>query len=175
MVASSTQLSRLVAAQHDFPPDFPSVEVATSTTSLLTSHPGFYGLVAEQDGRIIGSSFADMRSPIAGFGPISVDPAMHSQGIGRRLMHALLDHATMSNVAGIRLIQHAYNTRSLCLYTRLGFQVREPLSMMRGPPLKAQFAGYSVPPSHRGGFTRLQPVVSDSAWLRSKSGAIRCD
>jgi hypothetical protein len=59
-------------------------------------------------------------------------------------MRALMDHATMSNVAGIRLIQHAYNIRSLCLYTRLGFQVREPLSMMQGTPPKAQFAGYGV-------------------------------
>jgi len=133
-----------LAAQHNFPPHFPSVEVATSATSLLFNHPGFYGLVAERDGRIVGSNFADMRSPIAGVGPISVDPAMQNKGIGRRLMRALMDHATMSNVAGIRLIQHGYNNRSLCLYTRLGFQVREPLSMMQGPPLKARFAGYGV-------------------------------
>jgi predicted N-acetyltransferase YhbS len=133
-----------LADQHNFPRHFTSVEAATRATSLLTSHPGFYGLVAEQDGRIIGSNFADIRSPIAGVGPISVDPVVQNQGIGKRLMHALMDHATMSNVAGIRLIQHACNNRALCLYTRLGFQVREPLSMMQGPPLKAQFAGYSV-------------------------------
>ncbi len=59
-------------------------------------------------------------------------------------MQALMDHATTTNVTGIRLVQAAYHNRSLCLYTRLGFQVREPMSILQGPPLNAGFAGYSV-------------------------------
>lgn len=133
-----------LAEHHNFPRDFPSVEVATEIASLLTGHPRFFGLVAEQNGRILGSNFADMRSAIAGIGPISVDPNVQNQGIGRRLMQALMDHATTTNVTGIRLVQAAYHNRSLCLYTRLGFQVREPMSILQGPPLNAGFAGYSV-------------------------------
>jgi predicted N-acetyltransferase YhbS len=110
-----------LAEHHNFPRDFPSVEVATEIASLLTGHPRFFGLVAEQNGRILGSNFADMRSAIAGIGPISVDPNVQNQGIGRRLMQALMDHATTTNVTGIRLVQAAYHNRSLCLYTRLGF------------------------------------------------------
>ena len=49
------------------PPDFPSVEVATFVARMLLSHPGFYSVVAELDGRVAGSNFLDERSPIAGW------------------------------------------------------------------------------------------------------------
>jgi predicted N-acetyltransferase YhbS len=133
-----------VADHHNFPREFPSVEAATEEASILINHPDFYGLIAEQDSRILGSNFIEMRSPIAGIGPITVDPSVQNQGIGRRLMQALMDHAMRANVAGIRLSQPAYNNRTLCLYTRLGFQAREPLSMLQGAPLNIQFAGYDV-------------------------------
>ena len=133
-----------IADHHHFPREFPSVEAATEEAAILINHPDFHGLVAEQDGRILGSNFIEIRSPIAGIGPITVDPAVQNQGIGRRLMQALMDHATKANVAGIRLSQPAYNNRPLCLYTQLGFQTREPLSMLQGPPLNIRFPGYDV-------------------------------
>ena len=55
-----------VADEHNFPPDFPSVEAATDVVSMLLAHPGFYGIVAQDDDRIVGSNFADLRSSIAG-------------------------------------------------------------------------------------------------------------
>jgi GNAT superfamily N-acetyltransferase len=97
--------------------------------------------------RIVGSNFADHRSSIAGIGPISIDPAAQDQGIGRKLMQAAIDHFAASNVPGIRLVQAAYHNRSLCLYTRLGFQTREPLSVMQGPALNFKFAGHDVRPA----------------------------
>jgi hypothetical protein len=63
-----------IADQHNFPPDFPSVEVATAVVTMLLSHPGFYAVVAELDEQIVGSNFLDERSALAGIGPISVDP-----------------------------------------------------------------------------------------------------
>jgi hypothetical protein len=48
-------------------------------------------------------------------------------------MQAAIDHFAATNLSGIRLIQAAYHNRSLCLYTRLGFQTREPLSVIQGP------------------------------------------
>jgi hypothetical protein len=63
-----------LADRHNFPPDFPSVEVATGLSSMLLANPGFYAVVAEDEGLIVGSNFADQRSPIAGIGPISEDP-----------------------------------------------------------------------------------------------------
>jgi hypothetical protein len=41
----------------------------------------------------------------------------------------------------------AYHNRLLCLYTKLGFDTREMLSKMFGPPLKLKFPGYEVRPA----------------------------
>jgi predicted N-acetyltransferase YhbS len=136
-----------LADDHNFARDFPSVEVATGLISMLLATPGFYGIVAEENGRIVGSNFADHRSSIAGIGPVSIDPEAQNQGIGRKLMQAAIDHFAAANVPGIRLVQAAYHNRSLCLYTRLGFQTREPLSVMQGPALNIKFAGYDVRPA----------------------------
>jgi len=127
---------------HNFPRPYPSVEVATGILSTVLANPGFYGIVAERDGRIVGSNFADQRSTIAGIGPITVDPEVQNQGVGRSLMQTALDHFNTRNFAGIRLVQSAFNNHSLCLYTTIGFRTREPLSVMQGPALNAQFAGY---------------------------------
>lgn len=65
-----------IAAHHNFPPDFPSREVAVELLRTLLSHPRFYSVVAELDGRIVGSNFLEERSTIAGLGPITVEPSM---------------------------------------------------------------------------------------------------
>jgi predicted N-acetyltransferase YhbS len=136
-----------IAGEHNFLPDFPSVEIATGVASMLIGHAGFYGVVAEENGRILGSNFMDVRSTIAGIGPITVDPGVQNRGIGRGLMQAVMAHATDRNHAGIRLVQTAYHNRSLCLYTRLGFVTREPLSVMQGPAIGTSFSGYEVRPA----------------------------
>lgn len=125
-----------IAARHGFPPDFPSVEAATTLTSELISHPGFFGVVAERAGRVVGSNFLDERSTILGVGPVSVEPASQDRQIGRALMTAVLDRSAASGAAGLRLVQVAYHTRSISLYAKLGFEIREPLAALQGPPLK---------------------------------------
>ena len=136
-----------LADHHSFPRPYPSAEVAVGLLSQLLVNPGFYGIVAEQEGRIVGSNFVDERAAIAGIGPITVDPEVEARGIGRSLMQAVVGHLADRNVAGIRLVQAAYNNRSLCLYTTMGFQTREPLSVMQGPALEVKFAGYDVRPA----------------------------
>ena len=64
-----------IADEHNFPPDFPTPEVAVNVVGAMLAHPGFYSVVAEQGGRVVGSNFLDERCPIAGLGPITVDPA----------------------------------------------------------------------------------------------------
>jgi predicted N-acetyltransferase YhbS len=129
---------------HGFPREFPSVEITAGLLRMLLEHPGFYGVVAERAGVIIGSNFLDERSTIVGIGPISVDPAVQNQGVGRRLMQDVIDRAASRHVPGVRLCQAAYHRRSLCLYTTMGFRTREPLSVMNGPPLNRRIAGYHV-------------------------------
>jgi predicted N-acetyltransferase YhbS len=133
-----------LAARHNFPCDFPSVEVASGLMKMLLSHSHFFSIVAERDGRIVGSNFLDERSPIAGLGPISVDPDGQNRRIGRRLMEAALDRVRERGYPGVRLLQAAYHTRSLALYSTLGFQSREPIACMQGPPIDAPLAGYQV-------------------------------
>jgi hypothetical protein len=65
---------KAIAEQHRFPPAFPNSEIATQRLAGLLSHAGFYAVVAELEGRIVGSNFIDERSTIAGIGPITVDP-----------------------------------------------------------------------------------------------------
>ena len=119
-----------INAEHNFPPDFPDVDTAVGLLSMMFSHPGFYGVVAERDGTIIGSNVMDARSVIAGIGPITVDPDTQNSGVGRGLMQHMLDRAAARGAPGVRLVQAAFHNRSLSLYTKLGFDPREPLSCM---------------------------------------------
>jgi predicted N-acetyltransferase YhbS len=152
--ADATECGRIIhaafaaiAEQHNFPPDFPSAEVAAELASRVIASPGFYGVVAEEDGHILGSNFLDERSPIVGVGPITVDPAVQNHGVGRRLMQAVIERAAARQAAGIRLVQDSFHNRSLSLYTKLGFVTREPLSVMQGAPLGLRLAGYNVRPA----------------------------
>ncbi len=63
-----------ISTEHNFPPDVPSPEISVGMLTGLFSHPGFYCVVAEADGRITGSNCLDERNPIAGIGPITIDP-----------------------------------------------------------------------------------------------------
>lgn len=129
---------------HNFPPDVPSKEVGVGLITTLFSHPGIYCVVAESDGRIIGSNCLDERSAIAGIGPITVDPNAQNRGVGRKLMETVLDRVEERSFAGARLVQAAFHNRSLSLYATLGFDIREPLSVMQGPAIKKTVDGCSV-------------------------------
>src|SRR5262249_18355635 len=84
----------VINREHNFPPDLPSPDVGRHLLSSMFSHPGFFCVVAEQDGKIIGSNCMDVRDVIAGIGPITVDPGAQNVGAGRQLMLAVMDRAT---------------------------------------------------------------------------------
>jgi predicted N-acetyltransferase YhbS len=132
---------------HNFPPDIPEPGHAVGLLAMMFSHPGFYCVVAEVDGRIVGSNCLDERSAIVGVGPITIDPKAQNRGVGRELMLAVMDRARESNRPGIRLVQAAFHNRSLSLYTKLGFDAVEPLSVMQGMPLKKHMDGFEVRPA----------------------------
>jgi GNAT superfamily N-acetyltransferase len=133
--------------KHGFPCDFPGPEASTGLLTMMFSAPGFYCVVAESDGRVIGSNCLDERSIIAGVGPITVDPAIQNTGVGRALMQAVMDRAGQQRAAGIRLVQAAFHNRSLSLYTRLGFDIREPLACMQGRTTQRTVADCTVRPA----------------------------
>jgi predicted N-acetyltransferase YhbS len=137
---------KAISSEHNFPWDLPSAEIGIELLKELLVNSRFYSVVAE-DGRIVGSNFMDERGSIAGIGPITVDPTVQNHGIGRRLMLAMLDRVGERRFSGVRLVQSAYHNRSLCLYTKLGFDSREMLSKIDGEPLGIKFPGYDVRPA----------------------------
>jgi GNAT superfamily N-acetyltransferase len=135
---------KTIAEEHNFPPDFTSVESAQGVMARLLANKDIFAVVAEIDGRVIGSNFLWGPRPIAGVGPITIDPAVQNRSVGRRLMGAVLDRAREQGFTGVRLVQAAYHNRSLSLYTKLGFEVREPLSLIQGPCSAVALAGHTV-------------------------------
>jgi predicted N-acetyltransferase YhbS len=135
---------------HGFPCDLPGSEAGVGLLSAIFSSPECYSVVAEVDGRVVGSNCLDESSVIYGVGPITIDPAAQNLGVGRKLMLAVMDRAAERNALGMRLVQAAFHNRSFSLYTSLGFDVREPLACMQGPPVERSIHGCSVRPAQPG-------------------------
>jgi predicted N-acetyltransferase YhbS len=133
-----------IATRHNFPPDFPSAQPARELVAALQSHPEFFSVVAESDDRIIGSNFLDERSTIFSVGPVTVTPDVQDANVGRTLMQAVLERSAERQAVGVRLVQAAYHNRSMVLYTKLGFQTREPLAAIQGKPLLTRLKGFDV-------------------------------
>lgn len=136
-----------IADRHHFPPDFSSIEQATQVAAYLIGHDHFYAVVAEREGRVLGSNFLAETDPIRAVGPISVDPSVQERGVGRLLMGAVLERA--SSAVGVRLVQDAFNAVSMALYASLGFEVREPLVLISGRPVGERRRDVEVRPMHR--------------------------
>lgn len=136
-----------ISSAHGFPCDLPGAEAAIGALSMMFSHPGFSCVVAETGGRIVGSNCLDERSVIAGIGPITIDPGIQNLGTGRMLMQAVLDRASQRKAVGVRLVQAAYHNRSLSLYSRLGFDIKEPLSCLQGRTLERSIPGCFIRPA----------------------------
>jgi GNAT superfamily N-acetyltransferase len=142
---------KTISEAHGFAPDFPAPEVPIGLLTSMLANPKFYGVVAEIDGRVVGSNFLDERNQIAGVGPITVDPAVQNRAVGRLLMDAVHDRAAANNFAGVRLIQAGFHTRSLSLYAKLGYDVREHLACMQGNALNIAIEGHVVRPAAEAG------------------------
>jgi predicted N-acetyltransferase YhbS len=136
-----------ISEQHDFPSDFPSADATQRIMSWLFSRPHIYSVVAEMGGQIVGSNFLWEETIVAGIGPLSVAPTIQNATVGRHLMEAVLERSRQQGVAGVRLVQAAFHNRSLALYTKLGFDVREPLANIQGQALGLEIPGYPVRPA----------------------------
>jgi predicted N-acetyltransferase YhbS len=123
---------RDVAARHGFPPDLPSVEVATALIGAVVGSGQSWSVVAEREGRLVGSNFMSFEASVAGIGPVTVDPVAQDGGAGKAMMLAALAEAEQRHVASVRLVQAAYHARSLSLYAKLGFDPQEPLVQLTG-------------------------------------------
>jgi GNAT superfamily N-acetyltransferase len=136
-----------IATRHNLPIEPPSPEFTRFMVGEMLANHGFVGLVADRGGEVLGSAFVDERTVIAGIGPVTVDPAEQDVGVGRALMEAVLRRERDRGAVGVRLVQTSYHYRSLALYTKLGFVVREPLSVIQGTPPALSVPGLGVRPA----------------------------
>jgi GNAT superfamily N-acetyltransferase len=136
-----------IAVRHHFPIEPPSREFTRFAVSDMLSSSGFVSLIAERDGRLCGCAFVDQRATIGGIGPVTVDPSTQDDGVGRALMEAAIARERDRGAAGTRLVQTAYHYRSLALYAKLGFVVREPLTVLQGLPPAVEVPGREVRPA----------------------------
>lgn len=136
-----------ISNNHNFPPDFPSAEMAIGLLSHTFSRDDLYTTVAEMDGKIVGSNVFWENGEIVGVGPITIDPSVQAGSIGKALMEDGLKQAKSKGYKSVRLVQAAFNNVSLALYIKLGFNVQEPLSAINGPILNISIPGYTVRPA----------------------------
>jgi len=158
--------------QHNFPPELPSPEVAIGMLGMLFSHPNFFCVVAEFDGRIVGSNCLDERSTIAGIGPVTVDPNVQNRSIGRTLMQAVMDRARERGFPGTRLLQATFHNRSLSLYTKMGFDPRELMVVMHGTPINRATEGCVVRPATEADIDAASRVC-ESVHGHTRAGELR--
>ena len=137
-----------ISRAHNFPKDFPNPEAATGLLSWMLARNDVFSVIAEHAGKIVGSNFLWESDHVGGVGPITVEPQTQDSSIGRRLMEAVLQRASQRNFASVRLVQAAYHSRSLSLYTKLGFDAREMLATMQGPALNVSIPARTARPAH---------------------------
>lgn len=133
-----------ISSRHGFAPDFPDANIARELMAQLFSTPGFYAVVAEVNGEIIASNVMWEADSIAAIGPITVSPQVQNGSIGKRLMLNVIARAHELKKPGVRLVQSGYHSRSLSLYAKLGFIVREPLAVMQGAPPRIASEGRAL-------------------------------
>jgi predicted N-acetyltransferase YhbS len=133
-----------IAARHNLPVEPSSPEFTHFIVEHMLASEGVEMFVASRGEEVVGSAFVDERAVIAGIGPVTVDPAVQDEGVGRALMQAVLQRERGREAGGIRLVQTAYHYRSLALYASLGFVVREPLSVFQGDVPARSLPGLAV-------------------------------
>jgi len=114
--------------------DFPTVEIAQQVLGMLAQRDDFYSVSALDDGRVVGFNFLSLMDPVAGVGPITVDPSYQGHSVGRALMQNVMDYAQHNNIEQVRLFHDSFNIASLSLYASLGFDVKDSVALMQSTP-----------------------------------------
>src|SRR5713226_1995120 len=123
---------------HRFPLDLPSAAVARQVLEMLVSRSDFCSVVALLDGQVVGSNFLSLSDPVAGIGPVTVEPCHHGKDIGRALMQDVVDHGRRRGIERIRLMQETINVGSLSLYASMGFDSREEVAYLQAAAAAAE-------------------------------------
>ena len=82
-----------ISNYHNFPPDFPSEELAIGLLTHTFSREDIYTTVAEIEGKIVGSNVFWENGEIVGVGPITINSNVQKESIGRALMEDGMKYA----------------------------------------------------------------------------------
>jgi ribosomal protein S18 acetylase RimI-like enzyme len=147
------------ALVHRLPPVVTTPAESRRYIRYLLEFDPLGGVVAEEDGEVVGVGWVHPRGAVATIGPLAVEPRVQRRGVGRRLLERLIELAG-KGVPQVRLVQESYNAVSLGLYLRAGFRVVAPLLELE---LGAGTA--LVPPRAPAGLTVRQAASEDRARL----------
>jgi GNAT superfamily N-acetyltransferase len=117
--------------RHRFPLDLPSAAMARQMLGMMVNGRDFYSVVALLDGQVVGSNFLSLSDPVAGIGPVTVEPCHQGKNIGLALMQDVVDHGRRLGIERIRLLQETMNVGSLSLYASMGFDSREEVAYLQ--------------------------------------------
>lgn len=93
----------------------------------LLHNPRAISLVAESDGKVVGSAVGLTRQTCGRLYGLAVDPAMRGRGIGAQLADRMLDALAARGAQAIHLEVRKDNVPARTLYERLGFTAIEDL------------------------------------------------
>jgi len=124
--------------RHRFPLDLPSAALARQVLGVMVDRNDFYSLVALLDGQVVGSNFLSLSDPVAGIGPVTVEPFHQGKNIGLALMQDVVDYGRHRGIECIRLLQETMNVGSLSLYASMGFDSREEVAYMQAAAASAE-------------------------------------
>jgi hypothetical protein len=91
---------------------------------------------------------------------MTVAPRAEGDRVGQTLMQAALDEAASRNLEQVRLVQSPSHLRSLALYAKLGFDVREPLLMMQCKPSAAVSGNHVVRAAEQADMTACEQLCT---------------
>lgn len=84
-------------------------------------NPNAFYIVAEEEGRVAGYCGAYLILDEADVNQVAVDSSRQNQGIGRKLMEALLERLEQAGASAVTLEVRKSNRAAIALYESLGF------------------------------------------------------
>jgi GNAT superfamily N-acetyltransferase len=89
--------------------------------ALAATQPACVPMVADEDGRIVGTGVGTTNGPAGWIGTIFIEPAWRGQGLGRAITQAIIDRLESAGCRTLVLVATAEGRR---LYERMGFEVQ---------------------------------------------------
>lgn len=99
---------------------------------LAATEPECVPMVADDDGRIVGTGVGTGNGPVGWIGTIFIEPAWRGQGLGRAITEAIIDRLGSAGCRTLVLVATAEGRR---LYERMGFEVQTRYRILEAPGL----------------------------------------